>query len=292
MKASLGGKRHFCNSGSMEGRDAATAFAALGQETRLALFRALLAAGPEGLAAGTAAARLGVPSSTLSFHLRALERAGLVAATRCGRSLVYVARSDRLRALLALLAEGARRGQGGAGGRGLAAAAPSGLNVLFLCTRNSARSIMAEAILNAIGGGRFRAFSAGSDPAPEGPLPEVLGRLGALGHDVAPLRSKSWHAFTGPDAPRMDLVIALCDTLELRAIPNFAGPHLAAAWPLPDPVKFAGSASERATLLDELYAALHRRLSALVGLPFAALDRLALKRRLDALAQPLAGARA
>jgi arsenate reductase len=289
MKASLGGKRHFCNPGSMEGRDAATAFAALGQGTRLALFRALLAAGPDGLAAGTAAARLGVPSSTLSFHLRALERAGLVAATRCGRSLVYVARADRLRALLALLAEGGRRGEGG---RGLAAAAPSGLNVLFLCTRNSARSIMAEAILNAIGGGRFRAFSAGSDPAPEGPLPEVLGRLGALGHDVAPLRSKSWHAFTGPDAPRMDLVIALCDTLDLRTAPGFAGARLAAAWPLPDPAKFAGSASERATLLDELYAALHRRLSALVGLPFAALDRLALKRRLDALAQPLAGARA
>jgi arsenate reductase len=273
----------------MEGRDAATAFAALGQGTRLALFRALLAAGPDGLAAGTAAARLGVPSSTLSFHLRALERAGLVAATRCGRSLVYVARSDRLRALLALLAEGARRGEGG---RGLAAATPSGVNVLFLCTRNSARSIMAEAILNAIGGGRFRAFSAGSDPAPEGPLPEVLDRLRALGHEVAGLRSKSWHVFTGPDAPRFDLLIALCDALELRAIPNFAGPHLAAAWPLPDPVKFAGSASERATLLDELYAALHRRLSALVGLPLATLDRLALKRRLDALAQPLAGARA
>ncbi|MFM7415989.1 MAG: hypothetical protein ACKO51_09465 [Alphaproteobacteria bacterium] len=70
--------------------------------------------------------------------------------------------------------------------------APRAMRVLFLCTRNSARSIMAEAILNRIGGGRFRAHSAGSEPAPDGPLPEVLAQLQALGHDVAPLRSKSW----------------------------------------------------------------------------------------------------
>jgi arsenate reductase len=149
---------------------------------------------------------------------------------------------------------------------------------------------MGEAILNGLKGGRFRAFSAGSDPSPEGPLPDVLAQLRALGHDVSALRSKSWDAFTGPDAPRMDFVIALCDTLNLQACPDFAGTHVTAAWPLPDPAKFSGSASERATLLNELYAALHRRLAIFASLPFDSLDRMALKARIDELAQPLSAA--
>jgi arsenate reductase len=128
---------------------------------------------------------------------------------------------------------------------------------------------------------------------PAGPLPEVLAQLKALGHDVSALRSKSWDAFTGAEAPRMDFVIALCDTLNLQACPDFEGTHVTAAWPLPDPAKFAGSEVERASLLNELYAALHRRLSIFTSLPFGTLDRMALKARLDELAQPLAaGARA
>ena len=114
-------------------------------------------------------------------------------------------------------------------------------NVLFLCTHNSARSIMAEALLDKIGKGKFRAYSAGSDPGP-GPMPEVLERLTVLGHDVSRLRSKSWNEFTGPDAPRMDFVIALCDTLEGQVCPDFGDTAVTAAWPLPDPAKFTGSA--------------------------------------------------
>ncbi len=286
----------------MESRLAALAFAALGQETRLDLMRALLAAGPNGLAAGEIAARLAVAPSTLSFHLRALEQAGLIGATRQGRQLIYAAQVDRLRALVAFLAEGCCGGDPARCGDlhrffqpdgETARMTPATFNVLFLCTRNSARSIMAEAILNDIGAGRFRAFSAGSEPMPAGPLPEVLAQLKALGHDAAALRSKSWDEFTGPDAPRMDFVIALCDTVNLQACPDFEGTHVTAAWPLPDPAKFAGSATERATLLNELYAALHRRLSIFASLPFGTLDRMALKARLDELAQPLAaGARA
>jgi arsenate reductase len=282
----------------MESHDAALAFAALGQATRLEMMRALLAAGPNGLPAGSIAARLGVPPSTLSFHLRALEQAGLVQATRQGRSLLYAARIAELRSLFAFVAEACCDGAPGRCGD-LArllppatpeepAMAPPVFNVLFLCTRNSARSIMAEAILAGMPGGRFRAFSAGSAPAPEGPLPEVLAQLRALGHDVSALRSTSWDEFTGPDAPRMDFVIALCDTLDLQACPDFEGTHVTAAWPLPDPAKFSGSATERATLLNELYAALHRRLSIFASLPFESLDRMALKARLDELAQPLA----
>jgi arsenate reductase len=284
----------------MESDAAAAGFMALGQGTRLDLMRALLAAGPSGLPAGGIAAQLGVPASTLSFHLRTLEEAGLVAATRHGRSLVYAAQVARLRALLAFLAEACCGGDPSRCGDlhrlfdtigETAGMEKSSFNVLFLCTRNAARSIMAEAILNRIGEGRFRAFSAGSEPSDDGPLPEVLSQLKALGHDVSGLRSKSWRDFTGPDAPRVDFVIALCDTLAGQACPDFGATTITAAWPLPDPAKFAGSAPERATLLNELYAALHRRLGIFANLPFAALDRMALKARVDELADPHALAR-
>jgi arsenate reductase len=284
----------------MESEHAAAGFMALGQGTRLELMRALLAAGPTGLPAGEIALRLGVPGSTLSFHLRTLEEAGLVAATRHGRSLVYAAQLARLRALLAFLAEACCDGDPARCGdlhrlfdtRGETTRMEKPVfNVLFLCTRNSARSIMAEAILNRIGEGRFRAFSAGSAPSAEGPLPEVLSQLKALGHDVSGLRSKSWDQFTGQGAPRIDFVIALCDTLAGQACPDFGETVLTAAWPLPDPAKFTGSAPERATLLNELYAALHRWLGIFTSLPFGALDRMALKARLEELADPHAMAR-
>ena len=153
-------------------------------------------------------------------------------------------------------------------------------NVLFLCTHNAARSIMAEAILDKLGGGRFRAYSAGSDPR-AAPLPEVIAKLAALGHDVSFLHSKSWNEFTGPSAPRMDFVIALCDTLEGQACPDFGDLAVTGAWPLPDPAKFNGSPAERSTFLNELYASLHRRLEVFTSLPFASLDRMAMKARLD-----------
>lgn len=285
----------------MDTEQAAAGFTALGQPTRLDLMRTLLAAGPSGLAAGDIAGRLGVAPSTLSFHLKALEQVGLVAATRHGRSLVYAPRIEALRALVAFLAEACCGGAPDRCGdlarlfdpsREITPMQPPVFNVLFLCTRNSARSVMAEAILARIGAGRFRAFSAGSDPAAEGPLPEVLQQLKALGHDVSTLRSKSWEEFTGPGAPRMDFVVALCDTLAGQACPDFGDTTITAAWPLPDPAKFSGSPPERATLLNELYAALHRRLDIFTSLPFGTLDRMALKARLDELAQPGAVARA
>lgn len=163
--------------------------------------------------------------------------------------------------------------------------------VLFLCTRNSARSIMGEAILNRVGGGRFRALSAGSAPSPEGPMPEVLAKLKALGHDVSALRSKSWDEFVGAGVPRVDFVIALCDTLAGQACPDFGETLVTAAWPLPDPAKFGGSVAERATLLNELYASLKRRIGIFVSLPVASLDRMALKARVEDLADPHAMAR-
>ena len=272
----------FHYTGKMETESAAAAFAALGQPTRLALIQNLQEAGPEGLPAGEIAEALGVPPSTLSFHLRALEDAGLITPQRQGRQVLYASAPAAFAALVGFL-----------GGASAPITAPGRvMRVLFLCTRNSARSIMAEAILNRIGAGRFRAFSAGSEPAPDGPLPEVLAQLQALGHDVAPLRSKSWEEFTSADAPRFDFVIALCDTLEGQRCPDFGDTITSAAWPLPDPAKFSGAGAERATLLNELYAALRRRLDIFVSLPFTTLDRMALQARVEALGNPMAGSRA
>jgi len=280
----------------METKDAAFAFAALGQGTRLDLLRALLVAGPSGLAAGDIATRLGVPSSTLSFHLRALDQAGLIAATRQGRSLIYAVQFARLRALLAFLVEaccGGRPERCGDLGRMLDTITredtdmrTATFNVLFLCTHNSARSIIAEAVLDKIGRPRFEGWSAGSHPSPNGPRPEVLTLLKTLGHDLSELRSKSWREFAGPDAPRMDFVITLCDIIQGQACPDFGETIVTAAWPMPDPSKFTGSIAERATLLNELYAGLRRRLEAFTSLPFASLDRMALKARIDDLADP------
>ena len=275
----------------MEIQIVAAGFTALGQTTRLELMRTLLFAAPGGMAAGDIAARLNLPGSTLSFHLRALEQAGLIAATRQGRSLIYAAQIGALRGLIGFLTEACCGGAPGSCGDLSPLFLPQAkelpmFNVLFLCTHNSARSILAEALLNEIGRGRFQAFSAGSAPSPTGPLPEVIAQLRTLGHDVSTLRSKSWTEFTGPDAPRMDFVITLCDILAGQSCPDFGDTIVTAAWPLPDPMKFSGNTAERATLLNGLYGGLRRRLEAFTALPIAALDRMALKARMDELAHP------
>lgn len=278
----------------METRQAAQMLSALAQETRLDLLRLLFAHGASGLPAGDIAVALDVPPSTLSFHLAAMEREGLLRATRHGRRIIYAVRLIGMRDLLGFLTETCCAGQPGRCGD-IADLLPAGneepcmtpaFNVLFLCTANSARSIMAESILNAIGGDRFRAYSAGSDPADQ-PRAEVLQKLAAVGHDTTRLRSKSWSEFTGPDAPRMDFVIALCDTLDGQACPDFGDKAITGAWPLPDPQKFSGSPAERATLMNELYASLHRRLSIFINLPFTSLDRMAARKRLDEIGTPV-----
>jgi protein-tyrosine-phosphatase/DNA-binding transcriptional ArsR family regulator len=275
----------------METDDAAQIFAALAQNTRLAVLRLLISAGPNGLPAGEIADRLGIPPSTASFHLGGLERAGLTQSTRQSRQIIHAVRIVALRGLIGFLTETCCSGRPELCGD-IARLLPDipeessrmtpAFNVLFLCTKNSARSIMAEAILEKVGGGRFRAYSAGADPGPE-PIPEVLETLRRLGHDVSGLHSKSWDRFCGPDAPRMDFIIALCDMLDGQVCPDLGDTAVTAAWPLPDPNKFNGSPTERALLLNELYASLQRRIELFTSLPFASLDRVALKARLDEL---------
>lgn len=268
--------------------DAAQIFGALSQDVRLAVLRLLISAGPTGLPAGVIAERIGLPSSTASFHLSALERAGLTQSTRQSRHIIHAVRFVALRDLISFLTETCCSGRPELCGdiARLLPANPDDLpmtpafNVLFLCARNSGRSIMAEAILRQLGGARFNVYSAGSDPA-DAPMSQVLEKLRALGHDTSDLRSKSWNEFSGPDAPHMDFVIALCDTLDGQVCPDFGHKAITGAWPLPDPAKFGGSPAEQSTMLNELYASLHRRLGIFVSLPFASLDRMAAKARLD-----------
>ncbi len=273
----------------MELSDAAQILGALSQETRLLVLRLLMQAGPNGLPAGAISDHLAIPPSTASFHLTALERAGVTQSTRHSRQIWHAVRYAKLRELIVFLTETCCGGRPDLCGD-IAALLPlppeessamtPTFNVLFLCTRNSGRSIMAEAILRKIGEGRFNAYSAGSDPA-AAPIPEMLEKLASLGHDTAILRSKSWSEFVGPSAPQMDFVIALCDTLDGQVCPDFGARAVTGSWPLPDPAKFSGNAAERSTMLNELYASLTRRISIFTSLPFAALDRIAVRARLD-----------
>jgi protein-tyrosine-phosphatase len=152
-------------------------------------------------------------------------------------------------------------------------------NVLFLCTGNSARSILAEAILNQLGQGRFHAFSAGSRPT-GAPNPYALDLLRREGIDTGFARSKSWDEFAGPAAPKMDFVFTVCDSAAAEECPFWPGAPMTAHWGLPDPAAMTGSESEKALAFAETYRALYRRLQAFVALPVAALDRLSLQSRL------------
>jgi len=275
----------------METTDAAQGFAALSQETRLSLMRLLASKGATGMSAGDLAAELHQPPSTLSFHLAALEQAQLIQSTRQGRQNIYAVRFAGLRSLFGFLTETCCAGRPDLCGD-LARLLPevtleddnmtAAFNVLFLCTHNSARSLMAQALLDRVGKGKFNAYSAGSEPA-RAPMPEVIEKLMALGHDVTPLRCKSWNEFAGAEAPRMDFVITLCDTLQGQDCPDLGDKPITGAWPLPDPAKFTGTQAERATMINELYGMIRRRLEIFVNLPYASLDRMALKKRLDEL---------
>lgn len=152
-------------------------------------------------------------------------------------------------------------------------------NVLFLCTGNSARSILAEAALNQIGAGRFRAFSAGSRPT-GAPNPFALALLQRKGIDTGFARSKSWDEFEGPDAPKMDFVFTVCDSAAAEECPFWPGQPVSAHWGLPDPAAVTGSDTEKALAFAETWAAMSRRIAAFAALPIATLDALALKRHL------------
>ena len=163
-------------------------------------------------------------------------------------------------------------------------------NVLFLCTGNSARSIMAEAILGKLGAGQFRAFSAGSQP--KGRVhPEATRLLGSLGYDVSGFRSKSWGEFADPGAPVLDFVFTVCDNAASETCPVWPGQPMTAHWGVPDPAEAKGSPAEVALAFKDAYRMLHQRIGAFASLPIRLLDALSLLRRIEAIGR-MAGATA
>ena len=154
------------------------------------------------------------------------------------------------------------------------------LNVLFLCTGNSARSILAEAIIDREGGGRFRGFSAGSKPKGE-VNPYAIDLLRQLNHDTAFARSKSWDEFAAPGAPRMDFVFTVCDQAAAEECPYWPGQPVTGHWGVPDPAAARGSEAVRRLAFSEAYRMLKGRISRFVNPPLASLDPSALKLRLS-----------
>ena len=153
-------------------------------------------------------------------------------------------------------------------------------NVLFLCTGNSARSIIAERLVDRLGSGRFRGFSAGSHPA--GAVnPLALKVLESNDIPTDGLRSKNWSEFAGRDAPKMDFVFTVCDSAAAEACPVWPGQPMTAHWGVPDPAKAVGTEPERMLAFRRALAALERRIGIFVNLPLDSLDRLKLQRRLD-----------
>jgi protein-tyrosine-phosphatase len=161
-------------------------------------------------------------------------------------------------------------------------------DVLFLCTGNSARSIMAEAILNKLGGGKFRAWSAGSQPKGE-VNPETLRLLASLGCDTAPLRSKSWAQFAKPGAPSLDFVFTVCDNAAGEACPVWPGQPMTAHWGVPDPAEATGTPAEVALAFKDAYRMLHQRIAVFAALPLRSLDQLSLQTKLKEIGR-IAGA--
>jgi arsenate reductase (thioredoxin) len=145
-------------------------------------------------------------------------------------------------------------------------------NVLILCTGNSARSIMAEAILNSLGQGRFVAYSAGSRPAGK-VNPAALRQLQSAGHAIAGLRSKSWDEFAATKAPRMDIVITVCDSAAKESCPLWPGAPVTAHWGMPDPAAVKGPDAEIRKAFEDAYRVLQHKMKLLVDLPVARLDR-------------------
>jgi len=155
-------------------------------------------------------------------------------------------------------------------------------NVLFLCTGNSARSIIAEAILNKSGAGKFRAHSAGSQPRGE-VNPNAIRLLQRLGHDTAGLRSKSWSEFAQTGAPKLDFVFTVCDNAAGEACPVWPGQPMTAHWGIPDPADAKGSPAEIALAFSDAYRMLAQRIGIFTALPIAALDHLTLQAKLRAI---------
>ena len=279
----------------LEGTEAIALLSALAQPSRLEIFRLLVRYLPYGLPAGDIARLLAIPHNTLSTHLAVLEQAQLVLSRREGRSIIYIAHRNRALALTAfLLADCCSLSHEACELTDTAEATPPFpakredhmpgkiRNVLVLCTGNSARSILAEALLNHEGRGRIRAFSAGSSPK-DAPNPYALALLKDLGYDTSAFRSKSWSEFAGPEAPRMDFIVTVCDSAAGETCPYWPGHPLVAHWGIADPAAVEGSDAEKRAAFMDTYRRLTARVTAFVNLDMDRLDLPTLKQQFAAI---------
>lgn len=269
----------------MEMNTATQAFTALGHPGRLSVFRLLVRRAPQGARPTEIAETLALKQNTLSHYLADLESAGLIGGTRQGRSLIYSVDMQRAGDLLGYLVNDCCRGRPDLCAQLLQQGASPVMstrpfNVLFICSGNSARSIFAEAILNATAPDRFRAFSAGTRPGTQlnTYAVEVLQRAGL---DTSALRSKHISEFEAPDAPQMDFVFTVCDAAAAEECAPWPGQPISAHWGVPDPVKATGTDAEKALAFGKAFSELNRRIMAFSALPVDQLDRLALQRSVD-----------
>ena len=249
---------------------------------RLRVFRALVKAGQAGLTPSSIAAQLKVAPNALSFHLKELAHAGLVEVESKGRNLIYRTNFSAMNGLIGYLVEACC-----AGGtcdisyptiKGLSVSHTKPINVLFLCTHNSARSIIAEALLNDLGKGRFNAYSAGSSPRlNQQPNPMALEILRQSGIAISGLHSKSWDVFATADAPAMDLVITVCDNAAGEVCPYWPGQPATAHWGYPDPSEVTGQEETKREAFRQTLHAVRRRLDLLLSLPHDRLGQLMLQ---------------
>jgi arsenate reductase len=272
----------------LDGDKMVAQLAALAQPSRLAAMRILARHRPFGLAAGDIARLLAVPHNTMSTHLGALEQAGLLRARREGRLVIYAVEPNAC----ALLAGALVADLDPAGKRGMRAAAmpvramPGSTDrpwrVLILCTANAARSLMAQALINREGRGRFEALSAGSRPGAAA-NPHAMRLLADLGYATQALTPKDWGHFATEGAAPVDFVITVCDQAAGERCPAWPGHPLSAHWGIADPVQPGASEAEERAAILAAYRHLAQRVTAFVNLPVERMDLASLKDELAAI---------
>ncbi|MEO1026674.1 MAG: helix-turn-helix domain-containing protein [Pseudomonadota bacterium] len=269
----------------------------LGHPQRLALFRLLVRRYPDRVPATELAQALKLKPNTLSTYVNALMEVGLITQQRVGTSLRYSINMDAARETFDYLLRDCCRGRPEicspftSIGIGNGPVTDRKYRVLFICTGNSARSIFAESILRKEAGDRFLAYSAGTKPRSELnslalEIPEQKG------HDVSVLEAKKLSAFQGDDAPAFDFVFTVCDQAANEECPAWTGQPVSAHWGMPDPAKVEGSKAEKSLAFYKSYGALLNRIKAFTALPIASLDRIALQKAVDDIAQTNEGASA
>lgn len=252
----------------------------LGHAQRMGVFRLLSRRYPDAVPAGEIGAALEIKPSTLSVYLSALRTVGLVSQDRRGTSLLYRAETRAAQEVMDYLLRDCCRGRPEMCDTSTALPKDRKLNVLFICSANSARSIFAETILRDEAGARFNVYSAGTN-AGRGLNPVAMEMLRDKGHDTSGLISQSTYVYQAAGAPVMDFVFTVCDQAANEDCPAWPGQPVSAHWGVPDPIRATGTDAERWLAFQTAYGALRNRIRAFAALPFDALDRASLQRRVD-----------